>query len=274
MSLSFAISSMQMSLQEISVDSSERHSETQDKLDRVLETLSIQTTNTENLHSVTSKLAEKVEEWTLIRTSSLPPYARPPPYRQGSYKVAEEFSPQNNKDSVIRLQASCYRKTCRPWCSCCCHVRKSIKTPNSLKGFLGSLFIGYSGVPFVTQSCNERQCSRRSTLRFIVNYQFPAWFWTRALFASLTSANMPGPEMLIRVQTTVPFASETYQYCLNGNTIGLQRLFEKHSASPFDVDPDGVSLLHVSNILYDRKPGVTDWNRTLYGLANMTCADC
>src|SRR2546421_10107962 len=22
---------------------------------------------------------------------------------------------------MIQVRASCYRKTCRPWCSCCCH---------------------------------------------------------------------------------------------------------------------------------------------------------
>lgn len=56
---------------------------------------------------------------------------------------------------------------------------------------------------------------------------------------------MFGPEMLLRVQTTIPYTSETYNHCLKGNVGSLQRLFGEGSASPFDVDPDGVSLLHV-----------------------------
>jgi ankyrin repeat protein len=55
---------------------------------------------------------------------------------------------------------------------------------------------------------------------------------------------MVGPEMLLRVQTTIPYASETYNFCANGNVKALQRLFEEGLASPFDVDPRGVSLLH------------------------------
>lgn len=60
------------------------------------------------------------------------------------------------------------------------------------------------------------------------------------------SAALSGPEMLIRVTNTIPYACETYQHCVDGNVLGLRRLFEIGKASPFDLDPDGVSLLHVS----------------------------
>src|SRR5436190_6471874 len=158
---------MQMSLYEISVSSSDHRLETRHRLDQLLETLSVQAVHTEELRSTTSKLAEKVEELTLVRTATLPPYSETSPHKQGVHQHLGELSSHNDEGSVIQLRAGCYRKTCRPWCSCCCHVRKSVKMPHSLRGFLGSLFVGYSGVPFVTPPCNERQCSRRSTVRFI-----------------------------------------------------------------------------------------------------------
>ena len=155
---------------------------------------------------------------------------------------------------MIQIRASCYRRTCRPWCSCLCHVRGSVRTPGIMKTFMGSLFLGYSGVPGITQPCNETQCRRRSSTRFILSYQFPEWFWTRALFASFVKSTMFGPEMLLRVQTTIPWASETYNFCVDGNVKGLQRLFEEGCASPFDVDPRGASLLLVSISLSTQLP--------------------
>jgi ankyrin repeat protein len=120
-----------------------------------------------------------------------------------------------------------------------------------MKQFIGSLFVGYSGIPLITEACNEKQCRRRSTFRVIVNYQFPKWFWTRALFASVVNDVMAGPEMLLRVPRQVPFTSEAYQHCLNGDVTSLKLLFDAGKASPFDVDPDGTFLLN-SALRYDK----------------------
>jgi hypothetical protein len=242
----FAISGMQVAIHQISVGNDEFHSESGRKLDSILQKLSMQTAQTDALVSSTSLLNEKMGQLNLSDTRGFkhsperPLYDFDPAATDSKHKTSPADS-----TGMIQVRASCYRKTCRPWCSCCCHVRRSARSPDLVKGFIGSLFVGYSGVPLATQPCNERQCRRRSTLRFILSYQFPAWFWTRALFASFTTANVPGPEMLIRVQTKIPYASEIYQHCLNGNAESLQRLFQERAASPFDVDPDGLSLLHV-----------------------------
>jgi hypothetical protein len=161
----------------------------------------------------------------------------PPPY-----SLAE--NPDENQ--VVQIRASCYRRSCRPWCSCRCHVRRSIRSPSLATDFLGSLFIGFSGVPGLTEVCNESQCNRRSQVRLIASYQFPKWMWTRALFASFMTSKLHGPEMILRVKNTIPYTSETYQCCLNGELGLLKRRFDDGLASPFDVDPEGVSLVHVS----------------------------
>jgi hypothetical protein len=164
--------------------------------------------------------------------------------------ISSSANEGSNPSEWLRVRASCYRRTCRPWCSCRCHIRRNIRTPGLMKQFVGSLFVGYSGLPLFTQTCNETQCQKRSGLRVVVSYQFPKWFWEQALFASILQGTMSGPEMLLRVHRTIPFASETYQYTLDGNVPALRRIFEQGKASPFDMDPNGQSLLHVSVYAY------------------------
>jgi ankyrin repeat protein len=152
---------------------------------------------------------------------------------------------------VIEVCSTCYRRTCRPWCSCNCHKRHTIGSSGLMKQFIGSLFVGYSGVLLITEACNEKHCRRRSTFRVIANYQFPKWFWTRALFASVVSDVMAGPAMLLRVPRQVPFTSEAYQHCLNGGVTSLKLPFDAGKASPFDIDLDGAFLLN-SALRYDK----------------------
>jgi hypothetical protein len=99
----------------------------------------------------------------------------------------------------------------------------------------------------MTATCNEKMCRQRAETRVVVSYQFPKWFWSQAFLKAVVAVSpFSGPEMLIRVQRTYPYASEIYQYCLDSNIPGLKRLFENRVLSPFDVDLDGRSLLHVS----------------------------
>jgi hypothetical protein len=153
---------------------------------------------------------------------------------------------ESEQSEWINMRASCYRKTCLPWCSCQCHIRYNLRTPDLFKSVMGSLFVGYSSLPVLAQNCNEKSCRRRSALRVIISYQFPKWMWARALLASMLAA-IQGPELLLRVPRIIPFASHTYQYCLDGSVMALRRLFEEGHASPYDIDARGFSLLHVSS---------------------------
>jgi hypothetical protein len=230
---------MQIAVQEISVGTTEFHTSSTEKMDKILYELSDHMTHLRDLNMKTSQFNEKLDRLSQGQTADsgqLPAYS----------EHAQPSDLGRGDNSAIQLRASCYRKTCRPWCSCCCHVRRQVRTPGLAKSFIGSLFIGYSGVPIVTPPCNEKQCKKRSTSRIILSYQFPSWFWERSLFTSFMSAALSGPEMLIRVTNTIPYACETYQHCVDGNVLGLRRLFEIGKASPFDLDPDGVSLLNVS----------------------------
>jgi hypothetical protein len=239
---------MQIAVQEISVGTTEFHTSSTEKMDKIIYELSEYVAQIREINVKTSQSNEKLNELGLSRTDSSKLSSQPPAYSE--YTEANNSSdPRRPSNRAIQLRASCYRKTCRPWCSCRCHVRRELRTPGLAKRFIGSLFIGYSGVPMVTPQCDEKQCRKRSTSRIILSYQFPEWFWERSLFTSFMTASLSGPEMLIRVSNTIPYACETYQHCIDGNAPGLRRLFEVGKASPFDLDPEGFSLLHVSKLI-------------------------
>ncbi|KUJ10167.1 ankyrin [Mollisia scopiformis] len=238
-----AISGLHIAVQEIAVGSTEFHTTSSDKMDQILFELSNHMNHIRDLNLKTSQVNEKLDRLSQAQQEPDPSSPRPPEYSERTPNATDSES-QTPLNSAIQVRASCYRKTCRPWCSCCCHIRREVRSPSLAKSFIGSLFIGYTGVPVVTPPCNEKQCRKRSTSRIIVSYQFPGWFWERSLFTSFMTAARSGPEMLIRVTNTIPFACEAYQHCLDGNVTGLQRLFELGRASPFDLDPSGISLLH------------------------------
>lgn len=50
---------------------------------------------------------------------------------------------------------------CTRSCGCSCHIRRRLNTPRLLDGFLGSLFIGYSGSPILNQKCDQTSCRGR-----------------------------------------------------------------------------------------------------------------
>lgn len=178
-----------------------------------------------DIHSKTSQLHEKFDRLVLSQSNASLSSMQLPAYPQQGPPYEKDYLPGED-DGTIRMRASCYRKSCRPWCSCRCHIRRQIRAAGRADSFFGSLFIGYSGVPMITPPCNERQCRKRSSTRIILSYQFPKWFWSKSFFTSFLAATVAGPEMLIRVSSTIPFACETYQHCLNGNVMGLGRLLD------------------------------------------------
>jgi ankyrin repeat protein len=133
---------------------------------------------------------------------------------------------------------------CNQWCSCVCHKRAHHRTPARLNRALGSLFVGYTSLPFLSPPCNEKRCRKRSSPSVRVNYYFPPWFAMRALVFMATQFNT-GPEFLLRVTRICPPNAEIFFFAETGNVEGMKSLFQKGFASPYDVEyGTGVSALH------------------------------
>jgi len=54
-----------------------------------------------------------------------------------------------------------------------------------------------------------------------------------------------GWDQSLRSYRRVSQDAEVFQFCMTGNVTGLQRLFEDRQASPFEMDPEGRTPLHV-----------------------------
>jgi ankyrin repeat protein len=243
---------MQLAIEDISLGIDKYQFTADNKLDEILIKLSDNMTQIQDLQMATTGLSEglsgrtppqKELYSTVTSSGTAPPSYRENDRMEDTASWISSTSDMQKPTGPLAIRAACYRKSCRPWCSCRCHVRRELRTPGLAKKFLGSLFLGYSGIPVLVEPCNEKQCRKRSTSRINLSYQFPSWFWSQSLVASFTTAQPTGPELLIRISNTIPFASETYQYCSSGNERGLVRLFAAGKASPFDLDPDGLSLL-------------------------------
>ena len=137
--------------------------------------------------------------------------------------------------------------SCGDWCSCVCHKTHRLTSPSFMNLFLGSLFIGYSGLPMNQQLCNERLCRGKRVAMVKVTYHFPRWALARTLHAMINVSSMGEPKLLLRLPRVIHWGSDIFKFAKRGNINGIKTLFSQGLASPFDVDDDdGETALHAS----------------------------
>lgn len=139
-----------------------------------------------------------------------------------------------------------FRDICKTWCSCACHSQGKLRTPQRLRGVLGSLFVGYSGMPGLTPACDDRTCRRRASLAMDLVYYFPVWFLSRAFALNFSLTTFGGPELMVRMPRMVSWGTPLWRLARDGDLPNVQILFSKGVASPYDVNAYGQSALHVS----------------------------
>lgn len=138
------------------------------------------------------------------------------------------------------------RSACTPWCACRCHKQRHWQSPSSFGGLLGSLFVGYSGLPIVRLQCDEHSCKLRSQPMVYVSYFFPPWFLARAMSMVLASTPLAGPVVSLKMQRTIPGDSDIFTFARLGEVEKMKALFENGLASPHDVHYEsGITPLHV-----------------------------
>jgi hypothetical protein len=149
--------------------------------------------------------------------------------------------------SAVRIRTSNYwGMPCRTGCCCACHKRHQVQTPRILDHLIGTLFLGYSGLPIVTPSCDESSCRQRSIPSTQMTYYFPRWFLQRAISLAVMLLPNDGPVASLRVQRAVSGSSKIFDYANVGDVDGMKRLFSSGLASPHDVRFDsGTSPLQV-----------------------------
>jgi len=78
-----------------------------------------------------------------------------------------------------------------------------------------------------------------------VSVELPAWIWARRFEIHLLKS-CRGWDQQLRYYKQVSYDAQVFDFCMDGNVSGLQQLFERGQASPFEVDPDRRTPLHAS----------------------------
>lgn len=144
------------------------------------------------------------------------------------------------------------RSACRPWCACRCHTETKWRSPPILQPIIGSLFVGYSGIPRERSSCDEKSCQLRSQPVVYVTYFFPSWFIARAMSVMLATTPLAGPVVSLKVQRTVPGDADIFTYAKLGDVDKLKILFDQGLVSPHDISfQSGITPMHVSKPFSD-----------------------
>ncbi|KAG8529065.1 uncharacterized protein KY384_005700 [Bacidia gigantensis] len=137
------------------------------------------------------------------------------------------------------------RAACSPWCSCICHHERRFRTPQILENVIGSLFVGYSGLPKLTEPCDEHGCRLRAQPTSSITYFFPPWFLARALSLVLSSTPLAGPIATLKFQRAISGDADVFNFAKLGEVENMKRLFEDGLASPHDVHYEsGLAISH------------------------------
>ena len=137
-------------------------------------------------------------------------------------------------------------------CNCHCHRRPTKRTPKALDRFIGILFVGYFGLPYVNEPCDDTDCAQRSGFNIRLAYIFPTWLLTRALVFLLNYSPVRGPELNIRVPRIVSNNSRILTCAINGDVDGMREMPNHGLGSPMDIDiTSGCTPLMVNTLFRD-----------------------
>jgi hypothetical protein len=151
--------------------------------------------------------------------------------------------------SAIQVRTS-YRRVmlCGPACRCSCHSERRRRTPQFLNRLMGSLFLGYTGVPVFPHPCDDSLCAQRSFPSAHLTYFFPEWFFRRMLTLAMAFDPVGGPQVALRMPRILPDTAKIFHLATSGDIDAIKAMFKTGQASPFDVSSSfGYSVLHVSN---------------------------
>ena len=151
-----------------------------------------------------------------------------PPLTDGTSKLSWQIAPKEGR-------------RCKPWCSCCCHCRKTFVMPCILTNVLGHFILEYSNTG---PKCNEQSCLRAKVTSFNLNYNFPWHMSARRLAFIMDYTPIYGTRFNLRLPRPMDWGHLLWGYANDGNIKAIQKLFSEGKASPLDVNLLGESALN------------------------------
>jgi hypothetical protein len=148
----------------------------------------------------------------------------------------------------IALIAALSSSSCTKHCHCQCHKSIQARSPKWAKDIFGRLvFESTTTITLKRRSCNYKMCGKSGQATAQFTYYAPTWMWLRAVHAAASRQAVFG--IGISVAFTFPrvtLSSKIWKYIEHGSVEKVRDMIASGSASIYDVDTDGESLLHVS----------------------------
>ena len=186
--------------------------------------------------------AEQVRETQLTQFGPLVSRSSP---RRPSPAARRRMPLSTQHSDGFSVRVAPFATTCRAGCACVCHSQQKAASPKALNRILGQLFVGYTGLPYLSPKCDNDVCAKSRASKVSVEYWFP-WGAFSSTIVRLQAGYQASTGTLFQLQTfrCVPDGAECVNFALNGNIEGLKYLFSKGLASPQDVSPTrGYTLL-------------------------------
>lgn len=206
----------------------------------------------ERLARLEALLQSQAEKMTSAQFRQMGPYLNQsmPPTRRNAVRAVGP-----DTESRIRARAVDGRlrkpvSACSSQCSCSCHVLRHSQTPAMLRGIIGQLFVGFSGVPMLSQKCDSVGCQKQQNTNLDIEFWFPlGLFWSQIVRFQMAYESTMGPSFQLSTLRQVPDSAICVAFALGGNINGLKNLFQQGLASPRDVNiTRGYSLLRFGSI--------------------------
>ena len=90
------------------------------------------------------------------------------------------FGSSRNRDVTVDAEALRQLHACSRSCSCVYRRTCQFRAPSFLTGALGYLVFTSRGTSFITETCTERMCKRKTKFSASMSYRFPPWLVARA----------------------------------------------------------------------------------------------
>ncbi|TGO80422.1 hypothetical protein BELL_0007g00120 [Botrytis elliptica] len=168
-----------------------------------------------------------------------PSYNMGPPAsrRRLSRSVSKERPPKMpSRPEAVGVRLTQYASICRAGCLCACHSQTKSSTPGFMDRILGQLFVGYAGMPLLSQKCDTATCEKSQSPHMRFEYWFPLGFcWSQIIRLQLGYQSNVGPQMSLTTLRRVSDSAQCVSFALEGNIEGLKNLFMSGMASPRDV---------------------------------------
>lgn len=167
--------------------------------------------------------------------------------RQSTLVDIDRTEPHRKLGKARSWPTKLSQSTCSLDCSCACHRRNRLKSPDILNSFFGSLSVGYKLWPWASPSCDKKHCRSRSTS---ITYAFPQWFMSRAISMTMAYSHSQGPELSLRMMRVRSGDADIFMAVFRGASHHIGRLLKDGEASVLDVDPAGNTALQVRPLCF------------------------